>query len=1117
MNNINRLDSRLPKLPKAWQHNRAHIDFVDRRIEEYNATKRPVVERLEIISKVVDVVFAIFLVSIPLALSYLPAWASLGVGIPTFIILSLLTNKLKEKIEVRKRCGAALLLLRERLNRPSYNALQLVGKESLPAVDPRLKSDQMMQKEFKKKHPKGAARVTRMVATLNLDVTYFEMTLAGRDDAQILEDEAAWKGMKWEVKGAKRDLLLKGHLKAYVRKMSRIKYKAHCIRDSHPREPDQSHPSATAKDLVNAFDSLYKKYTQFDGELNHLYEEGKELFGDTFCKGKWEARLKFTQLKEKEAEALIPAPAAPISDWWLKEREILKSTLPKDLAGLIADIRKLKKKFSSKIDNHPVKRIEVLKKELAQLDQKILKDSTIRALKTWVANNPKEAKRAFVEVREHVPQSEEIAEWLKLKEHKDLIRNSVKKICHRNDLMRRKLRGAQNHCPSKYSLPSGVTDYIDDKMKPLRKIVGNSGESSRLKVFWGELVHKHLVHPFEPVQDPQEPKISPLVRNRRVVELSVNRQLKKIDDEMVITNRVRAYGLEWAAYSVMLAVQAIFRFNPWVAWGVAGTTLLIRGASHYLKLQLHKSEGKKQGLKFQMLLNDYVQISGIPGTYPALRYLKRLQDEYCLDGVTRTWARILGEGEKNVFSAPILRILLDDHKKDLPGSLQTDEDKKRNIELKKCNIELLRENIEKIKSKGVVESTKILGNMLTYAKSMKTALSKQEFKTEACRDKIKTLGKNIKFLEKAKKPRNKKKKRRINFFEELSSEKRTKKKVYEKLVVKRGKAIRQRQRVEKELEYIAHKNRLFEEKKTLIAKVTSEDEAKNSREYQILIHERGLLEKALEGEHPRTGVVSDIQRLVTDIRMSGQGEPEKLTKELEEKLKILRNCPRDALLLELKEKSLELNKLQKSNHAHQMRKIYLTLSKEKEVAIDDRVLREEKKEAEALIAEKTTAINEAVQTQRALWEELQTKSPLKDIVHVYRPSAEEVIKDQKIIEAAELSNRSKVELDRLLDDRLWEENLDTIRELYNELNAYHRSTVWWRLPGVLRNEIREAEKKSRINKKHLESILAAGSWERDEKTIRYFFGELNPEHQKVMLKKLCKLFGEELVKKSLEG
>lgn len=683
----------LPESPEqrlrrsSWQQDLEYIKAVDRDIERFDSVERPVMKRLQTIEKVIYVAIAVFLLLLPLGVSYFPPWLPWGVGLPTLLILGVLGAKVKQKIEVKQRYYDALLLMREMLNQHSFKALHPLGEWDLPAVDRRLKSDLLMQKELKKKHPESADHVERLVASLDLDVTPMMKLHAARKLAQLPDNTSEWGQIKEKVIEAK-EHLRNGDLEAYKKKMAEAK-KFGLFIGGAPPDLDSLSPSAQTQ--VRGVFGNYQYFNQLYQELYRTYEEGQLFFGPDFCE-KWNDYLEFAGKVSAEIKRLTPLferADTPAKDWLAAARYVKEKELEVVIAILVERTRQLNREIQTQISNHPVMRIEAYKASFTDIDKKILQARTILDLGMWIDQNSEEAKRPIGEVMHDLPHAEEIKAWMET--HEEWIVDPVAEIYERNFLMRYEYQEAKKQAASlwpqfdleplsmsviqkkqdrlddleeeekeqlrleildlqrkldnaiRQAPPSEeVTAYNQSVMFSLRKLVGHGGEPSFWKRFWKALTRKLPTHPFDPVGVPEEKGFE---KGRKIEEIVINDLLKKVDREMVLSNRIRRYGLEWAAITVLLIVEAIFWSNPWVAWGVSTSMLAIQGVSLYIDYRLRNSDKKKQGLKLQMLLRDHPLITRIPGSRPGLQDLRDTQGKYDLNGVTRTWARVLAEGD----------------------------------------------------------------------------------------------------------------------------------------------------------------------------------------------------------------------------------------------------------------------------------------------------------------------------------------------------------------------------------------------------------------------------------------------------------------------------------------
>lgn len=730
-------------------------------------------------------------------------------------------------------------------------------------------------------------------------------------------------------------------------------------------------------------------------------------------------------------------------------------------------------------------------------------------------------------------------------------------------------------------------DYQQRTMLPLKGVIGNGGEPSNLKHLWRAVSRKLPAHPFEPVEIP---KAKGFNRSRKIEELIINDLLKQVDRQMVHSNRIKNYGLEWAAISVVMIVQVIFWSNPWVVWGGATVTLLIKGLSLYMNHRLRNADKKKQGFKLQsnfhnhpnLILHNYPMVTRIPGSYPVLQDLRDVQQRLDLDGGTRTWARVLSEGNEAL---------------KIPRSRE---------EAKAICREVAKEGSEKMRP--------VLERRLVYLLSLQAQGDNRH------RREIRKL-QDLLYppLPTDEKP--------------LPTQINTLNKAW-------NEAVRYRMQVEKGLEEIKlainnHQEEVerYERAQAHMIKIgqglAAIDFERLKRDYGVASNLIAAILTACEDNPERPEVEGLDEILVAMHRlfheMQEQGESEELKDSLAECIKRLRFVPVErlhAVIGTLQAGSLEMQKEDLKGRRLQHRQEVLTKRFSSfDLDAHQRQIREltreykkgQKKLAKSLLAEKQKGVRVAMEKQlpdtrieekrKALYAAIKAQGDqevrkklqrnliaLKDklgeakdefaralvdaetnkrpdlIAPALEEFKEKIFGLHKSLANAARSKRpgplrtaleNQVEqvkgwfqvelrlaadfeqienlneelktlvlranglevsrepsiserLDTLLNDKLWEEHLDTIRELYLCLNSYQQTSVWWRLPDVFREEQARIKERSREIKAALERALPQAVWERDEDEIKNLFGQLTSSDQAALFTRLPQPFQLEL-------
>lgn len=725
----------------SWQQRKLYVEVINRDIARFDSTVRPEIKRYEITAKVVQVLSALLILAMPIFFSYLPAWFSLGVGFPTLLILSTIKAKVENIIEVKNHIYDALLAMRTLLMEQSTHALRPIGEWDLPAIDPRLKSDLMMQEDLKKKHPQSAKHLNRLLSNtsscdcpdhpkpdkpkmrhcLDLEVSPFVMKNAVRQLVQIPDLKERWGAIREKVLEANGNLL-NGDLDRYEKLMAEAKLEALLIKSPlEEMKPEVgkaqlnvllSGSLPSPKNQVSGIVANFQYFNQiYKNELYPLYEEWNRLFNADFWQGR-ENFLQFARQVKEEIDRLVPllARGEEVSEReWLEVLQVAKERRLQTMTDqLILQTRGLKGILKSQVESHPTKIIPKLKRSLENLNNKILSAGAIDYLEEWIENNPEDARHPIGEVmklqrseKQLLPKQNELDEWignnrqdarrpirelvnvlpeevgewvrhnqwamdrsldallyepqirrwLRLNEENQLLaQDSVIEIKERNHVMRFAFQEVEQQARSLVpALSQEDLNGFKQQLDALRRLISCRGESSRAGMVWKNFWRKLPPHGFDPIKIPKE---KGWARANKIKELVIKKEIKAIDSKMIYLNRVRHYGLQAVAASIIFIVQAIFCSNPYVLWSLSAAGLLSQGLFIYFGDFIKWIDQQKQGVKLLGILQNEPQLKRMPGSRPLLFELKSTQNAYNLDGLDRTWARITTEGDEKVLSDP---------------------------------------------------------------------------------------------------------------------------------------------------------------------------------------------------------------------------------------------------------------------------------------------------------------------------------------------------------------------------------------------------------------------------------------------------------------------------------
>lgn len=159
----------------------------------------------QVADKVIRVVSVLLQIAFPLALYYLPSWATWGIGLPSLIILSIVQSNLQGSVEDNKRQTGYVAHSQELHKDYTINSLHPIGEWDLPAMDPKLKSDVLMKEQLEKKHPTAPVDLAKTTSHYDLEVTPYLQKYAARHFAGHHDLEEKWEAIREMNREAQRE------------------------------------------------------------------------------------------------------------------------------------------------------------------------------------------------------------------------------------------------------------------------------------------------------------------------------------------------------------------------------------------------------------------------------------------------------------------------------------------------------------------------------------------------------------------------------------------------------------------------------------------------------------------------------------------------------------------------------------------------------------------------------------------------------------------------------------------------------------------------------------------------------------------------------------------------
>jgi|GEM_PF-6970854 len=452
------------------------------------------------------------------------------------------------------------------------------------------------------------------------------------------------------------------------------------------------HPSLEyrAPSAERHYDSLVQLYRHgfsnpFES-LQKIFEEGAALYGlplpefgpltkkQAQCTPyvAWMTYLSFARIVKEELETHGKDPTYRLS---------LRSLIYE----LIGETRTIKRILEQWVEQHPRTKHAALQLELDQLSEKILTSK-----KTLIKDRPKDQLGQFVnwlsELKLHKnPKIKEVIQdlpkdlksWIQI--FPEMKEKEVREVFDAAFKATKKFEEARKKWASVAIESEAIEKYQKETLIPLKKAVAKQGKGS----LWYRLSYSQKT-PFSKPALPKSdasPKVTPstpeatsssdlnllpeirdalshlkqvrhldeprleIVKLRSFEEIRLNERLRHVDNEMTQVHYARVYGLR-LPLALLIAIEGVVFFyfsSPWIFWGFSAIAAVGEGISYFVDKKLEKIEKQKQTIQLQYILRDYPNIGVVPGTHPRLEPIKKVQQQYGLEGVRPTWARLLVE------------------------------------------------------------------------------------------------------------------------------------------------------------------------------------------------------------------------------------------------------------------------------------------------------------------------------------------------------------------------------------------------------------------------------------------------------------------------------------------
>jgi hypothetical protein len=659
--------------------------YDNRQIEKWNSYRKDDQEEnslFETISKVISVCMAILSVLMPLAICYMPEWVPWGIGVPLGLALLFGKGMIESNIEVYKKENEFVPYLSGVMNHHTLKGFEPIGVNDLPLVDYRLKSERLMKKKkeeeswfqtpLQKKQPKAwdsrydldqisykKENVSAVATRIDLEVN------SGLKYASALQfSEKTEKIEQWKTIKEKQRELFQAAQKSSAVSFTKIFNELEAM-SYEPRTINRGaemggkvivpcHPSLEyrAPSAERHYDSLVQLYRHgFSNpfvSLQKIFEEGAALYGLPV----------FGPVTKNQAQCRpYIAWTTYLSFAWIVKEEL--ETHGKDLAcrlslqsliyELIGETRNIKRILEQWVEQHPRTKHAALQLELDQLSEKILTSK-----KTLIKDRPKDQLGQFanwlIKLKPHKnPKIKEVIQdlpkdlksWIQI--FPEMKEKEVREVFDAAFKATKKFEEARKKWASVAIESEAIEKYQKETLIPLKKAVAKQGKGS----LWYRLSYSQKT-PFSnsplPKNSSETHRPAPLVR-RHIEEIRLNERLRHIDNEMTQVHYARFYGLR-LPLALLIAIEGVVFFyfsSPWIFWGFSAIAAVGEGISYFVDKKLEKIEKQKQTIQLQYILRDYPNIGVVPGTHPRLEPIKKVQQQYGLEGVRPTWARLLVE------------------------------------------------------------------------------------------------------------------------------------------------------------------------------------------------------------------------------------------------------------------------------------------------------------------------------------------------------------------------------------------------------------------------------------------------------------------------------------------
>jgi hypothetical protein len=611
---------------------------------------------LETVSKVVSVVIAALSVLIPLAAWYLPAWVPWGIGLPLSIVFMIVKGKVVQRLENRKHETAFVPLFGGFLENRSGQSPRVIGKEDIPAVDKRLRSDLLKQDALAQYRP-SISPPPQLAERydLNDQSNYLRKRVGGLADrlnlenTPLLQQGAALEYAHYPVKQDKWQevVISKNNIQEAAKRGDRHKF-GEAVANSQqlayesrnfgrvkiPSRPLADYPSnPSVRDHLANQVSRYNQFARQLHSLEALHEAGKTLYDKTSHTA-WAPFIEKVRHHKTILESYNTSEVHTRLDALELNPDL---TAECTLYQLIHEARTIKLQLEVWIAAHPSKRYQALKESLKGYAATSFSKLQLNMLSTWMTTNPRAINQKLNSVRNP---PDFVKTWLD--QHPHALSNTVQDLFNQAFETERLLTYAQEKFKEvNFNNPDQITAFETQMMPPLSQQIAQLGGTSKFQQVMQTIFKSSPPTPFE---KPPLPKAELPLRARLIEERCLNRRLQRVDQKMLKIHWIhKGCSITPIIFFAIEGIVMIYFSNPWIWWGIALFSVGLQGVLYLLERRLKDQERRKERVKLESILRDYPDVRNIPGTQPELKALQEVQKRYALEGVRSTWARLLTE------------------------------------------------------------------------------------------------------------------------------------------------------------------------------------------------------------------------------------------------------------------------------------------------------------------------------------------------------------------------------------------------------------------------------------------------------------------------------------------